>query len=260
MIRLGREIRFAAVPAVDGPISNSWSGWPATAELAPHWALQCVVAGEVDSQTGYVCNIKDLDRLMRQMVTDVVVPGLAKKPPASDLLAEIFSQCVRVWPGPPQIVQVTLGVSPYLRLSIRSENECMFQLTQQFEFSAAHRLACPDLSEQENRSLFGKCANPNGHGHNYILEISWRADNSDGVPSRFELPQLEATVKRLVIDQLDHKHLNLDVDYFRYVNPSVENIAKAIWGWLDGQFGELKLVNVRVYETPKTWADYCDGQ
>ena len=59
-----------------------------------------------------------------------------------------------------------------------------------------------------------------------------------------------------VIDRLDHKHLNLDIDYFEQVNPTVENIAIVIWQWLDGQFGKADLVAVRVYETPKTWAEY----
>ena len=70
------------------------------------------------------------------------------------------------------------------------------------------------------------------------------------------IAEFESIVKRLVVDRLDHKHLNLDVDYFKDVNPSVENIAIAIYQWLDGQFGSAKLEKVKVFETPKTWAQY----
>ena len=131
----------------------------------------------------------------------------------------------------------------------------MVCLTQQFEFSAAHRLHCPELSDDENRKLFGKCNNPDGHGHNYVVEITIERDSAEQI----DLPQFESTVKKLVIDRLDHKHLNKNVDYFSQINPSVENIAIAIWTWLDGQFDAATLSNVRVYETPKTWADYSES-
>ena len=71
------------------------------------------------------------------------------------------------------------------------------------------------------------------------------------------IQDFESIVKRLIIDRLDHKHLNLDVDYFKEVNPSVENIAIAIYNWLEGQFGSAELKKVKVFETPKTWAQYC---
>jgi 6-pyruvoyltetrahydropterin/6-carboxytetrahydropterin synthase len=73
--------------------------------------------------------------------------------------------------------------------------------------------------------------------------------------SIFSLGQFEETVKQRVIDQLDHKHLNLDVDYFSDLNPTVENIAAAVFEWLDGHFERATLERVRVYETPKTWAE-----
>ena len=69
------------------------------------------------------------------------------------------------------------------------------------------------------------------------------------------LEEFEATVKERVIDRLDHKHLNHDIEYFADINPTVENIAEAVFEWLDGCFGEATLERVRVYETPKTWAE-----
>ncbi|MCL4160810.1 UNVERIFIED_CONTAM: hypothetical protein GTU68_066239, partial [Idotea baltica] len=97
--------------------------------------------------------------------------------------------------------------------------------TQQFEFSAAHRLHCDSLSKAQNQEFFGKCNNPNGHGHNYVVEVTVTKDRSDSM----HLSEMESTVKRLIIDPLDHKHLNEDVPEFSELNPTVENIATVIF-------------------------------
>ncbi|MCL4136773.1 UNVERIFIED_CONTAM: hypothetical protein GTU68_065920 [Idotea baltica] len=106
------------------------------------------------------------------------------------------------------------------------------------------------MSAEDNRQLFGKCNNPNGHGHNYVVQVSVR-----GADGNVDLLEMERVVKKLVIDRLDHKHLNQDIEYFATVNPSVENIASAVFDWLQGQFDNAVLEKVRVYETPKTWAE-----
>lgn len=130
----------------------------------------------------------------------------------------------------------------------------MLTITQQFEFSAAHRLHCAALTEPQNRELFGKCNNPHGHGHNYVVEVT--IDGGDPEPGgTLPLSSLNQIVRARVIDRLDHRHLNLEVTEFRDANPTVECIAEVIWGWLDGQLAPSRLRKVRVYETPKTWAD-----
>lgn len=137
----------------------------------------------------------------------------------------------------------------------------MIVLTRQYEFSAAHRLHNPQLSDAENRELFGKCNNPLGHGHNYVVEISILTGRDQPTLSggNSVTGALDERVRLHVIDRLDHKNLNEEIGEFRQLNPTVENIALVIWNWL----GELplpgKLKNVRVYETPKTWADHSGG-
>lgn len=135
----------------------------------------------------------------------------------------------------------------------------MIELTQSFEFSAAHRLHVAALSDAENQSTFGKCNNPRGHGHNYQVDITiaGRPDPASGCV--LPLPQFEALVKQHVIDRLDHKHLNEDTTEFAGVNPTVENIARVIWGLLAGRVAPARLARVRVWETPKTYADYSGG-
>jgi 6-pyruvoyltetrahydropterin/6-carboxytetrahydropterin synthase len=131
----------------------------------------------------------------------------------------------------------------------------MVRISQQFEFSASHRLHNHALSAEDNQRLYGKCNNPNGHGHNYVLELA--VEMPEGDAAQYSTLTTEQIVKSKIIDRLDHKHLNLEVPPFDRLNPTVENIAVTIWGWLAADFqGRCRMARVRVYETPKTWADY----
>ncbi len=124
-------------------------------------------------------------------------------------------------------------------------------LSRKYTFSASHRLYTDHLSFEENEAIFGKCANPNGHGHNYQLEVTVRG-NEGGV----SLPAMERVVMTEVVDRFDHKHLNEDCEEFSALNPTVENITRIVWEKLEGKFGTSRLVRVRVWETPKTYAEY----
>ena len=256
MIRLSREIRFSLVPpADDGPIGNSWGGWPSTNQIVPYLTLRCELSGSSDAQTGYVCNIKHVDDLLRDVITQVVVPEYQPGQTAEQLIRRIQQEVDRRSTLSANIESLHLSLSPYLSYSISAEVPDVIQVTQQFEFSAAHRLHCRDLSPEENQQTFGKCNNPEGHGHNYVVEVTV-AREVDGSASVVDLVQFERTVKESVINRLDHQHLNRDVPYFAEVIPSVENIAVAIWNWLEEKFDAARLQCVRVYETPKTWAEY----
>jgi 6-pyruvoyltetrahydropterin/6-carboxytetrahydropterin synthase len=134
------------------------------------------------------------------------------------------------------------------------------RVTQQYEFAAAHRLHCPEWTEQQNREVFGKCNHPSGHGHNYRLEVTlrWEASQSSprGAANGTWSEQVNEVVNRHVIEKVDHRFLNLDLEVFRDLNPTVENIARVVFEWLDGKFPRgLQLVGVKVYETDKTWSE-----
>lgn len=132
----------------------------------------------------------------------------------------------------------------------------MVEVTQTFEFSASHRLHVPALSEEDNLRTFGRCNNPAGHGHNYRLEVTVAGAVSEKTGRVVSLPEFEAVVKREVIDRFDHKHLNSDTEEFAALNPSVENMARTIWGLLAGKVAPARLRRVRVWETAKTYAEY----
>ena len=132
-------------------------------------------------------------------------------------------------------------------------------VTRKTRFAAAHRYWRADWSAEDNVRVFGACANPHGHGHNYRVEVTLTGEPDPRSGQLISLSEFEATVMRQVIDRFDHKHLNLDCPEFADTIPSVENITRVIWKLLDGRFGPARLSCVRVWETPKTCAEY-DGR
>ncbi len=132
----------------------------------------------------------------------------------------------------------------------------MILLTRKAEFSASHYYWNDAWSEEENRSAFGKCANRNGHGHNYTLEVTVSGEIDPVSGFVVDLKDLKTVLEREVVSVYDHRHLNLEVPEFKTANPTTENIAVAIWKRLDGKIPGAKLHRVRVYELPDLFADY----
>jgi len=259
-MKLMREVRFHLRPP-EGPIANAWAGWPNASAAAPFISLQVTVSGLVDPQTGYLCNIQQLDRVVREKAIPHAVEMFdGPDIPCGEALLLRCRDAIRG--GVPEAVRlegVRLHLSPFVSFETCHGDERMVSVSAAFEFSAAHRLYSPHLSDQRNREVFGKCANPNGHGHNYQLEITVRGTPPPDTGVVIGLAQLEAIVKQRVIDRFDHKHLNLDCAEFKDLNPSVENIATVIWNLLDGCFDPARLARVRVWETPKTCAEIEGG-
>jgi len=132
----------------------------------------------------------------------------------------------------------------------------MIYLTRRAEFSASHYYHSPALSAEENQRLYGKCNNPHGHGHNYVLEVTVRGaiDSRSGMV--MDLKQLKEILRREVIDVLDHRFLNEEVPAFRHVIPTTENLAVEIWHMLAPQLEFCELDRIRLYETPDLFVDY----
>jgi 6-pyruvoyltetrahydropterin/6-carboxytetrahydropterin synthase len=134
----------------------------------------------------------------------------------------------------------------------------MVRFTQQFEFAASHRLHNPNLTDEQNRLAFGKCNNPLGHGHNYVVEVAM-IGTSDETGDLLDQRELQSAVTR-VIDRFDHRHLNHELPEFKERIPTVENIAKVIHGLLKAPLAgpRVKLASVTVWETPKTCCEYFE--
>ena len=130
------------------------------------------------------------------------------------------------------------------------------ELGRRYHFAASHRLHNPDLSEEENNRLYGKCNNPFGHGHNYILEVlvSGKVDPATGMIAN--LADLDGFVEREVLEPFDHKSLNEDVDAFRVAVPTTENLCIEIFRRLK-PFPKAKLERVRIQETSNNSFEYA---
>ena len=130
------------------------------------------------------------------------------------------------------------------------------ELGRRYRFAASHRLHNPDLSEEENRRLYGKCNNPYGHGHNYAVEVlvSGKVDQATGMIAN--LRDLDSFVEREVIEPFDHKSLNDDVAAFRATVPTTENLCIEIFRRLQA-FPKAKLQRVRIQETSNNSFEYA---
>jgi 6-pyruvoyltetrahydropterin/6-carboxytetrahydropterin synthase len=132
----------------------------------------------------------------------------------------------------------------------------MVYLTRKCEFSAAHYYHNPEFSPEENQRTFGKCNNPNGHGHNYTLEVTVKGEVNPRSGFVVDLKDLKDVLEREVLSALDHRFLNKEVPEFRDRIPTTENLAIAIWERLHGKLNVAKLHRVRVFETPDLFVDY----
>ena len=132
----------------------------------------------------------------------------------------------------------------------------MFYLTRKVEFSAAHTLYNPKLSPEENTKLFGKCGNPKGHGHNYVLEITVKGSVDTKTGFFINVDTLKEIIHREVVDLLDHRFLNLEIDYFKENIPTCENMARWIWDRLERKLEGCSLYRVKLYETRDNFVEY----
>ena len=132
----------------------------------------------------------------------------------------------------------------------------MVYLTRKAEFSASHFYHSPHFSAEENRRLFGKCNNPHGHGHNYMLEVTVKGQIDQRSGFVLDLRQLKEIMHREVIDVLDHRFLNKEVAEFKDTIPTTENLAIAIWNRIKPKLNVAELNRIRVYETADLFVDY----
>lgn len=140
------------------------------------------------------------------------------------------------------------------------------KLTRKAEFSASHVCADPALSEAENKAIYGANANRNGHGHNFVLEVSIEGDPDPVTGMVFDLRELKEIINAEVVDPMDHRFLNYEVPPFQRVVPTAENIAIEIWRRLEPRIAQAKarsanvhLSNVRLYESADLYIDYAGG-
>ena len=134
----------------------------------------------------------------------------------------------------------------------------MIYLTRRERFNAAHRLFDPNLSDKENLDVYGKCSNPNWHGHNYVLYITVKGELNPETGFLVNLKKLSELINKHILVKLDHKNINLEVDFMKNKRASTENLAIAIWNEL---YPHIKKLNcnlhcVKIEETENNFIEY----
>lgn len=129
-------------------------------------------------------------------------------------------------------------------------------ITRRETFAAAHRLFKPELTDEENYKIFGKCSNPNWHGHNYTLEVVVAGEVDKDTGFVMDLKELKEIVKTIIIEEVDHKNLNTETKFMKGMIPTSENIVLGIWQELEDKITKGKLYSVKLYETENNYFEY----
>jgi len=129
-------------------------------------------------------------------------------------------------------------------------------VTRRLRFNAAHRVFNPSFSDSQNESTFGKCNNPNWHGHNYILDVSVAGPIDEQTGYVLDLGRLKAIVEREVVDVVDHRNLNLDVAFMKGMIPTAENMVVTFWKVLQPAVAPAQLTRLVLWETENNYVEY----
>lgn len=224
------------------------------------YTLEVMVKGKLDSQSGIVVNITDIDKVAKSFVEEKLNGKYLNK--ENDFFKENIPTTENVvsyiWDALDgklencQLHKIRLRESDFLYSE--KENSPMVRLTRKYHFSTAHRLHSNQLSDEENLDIFGKCNNPYGHGHNYYLEVTVSGEQDPVTGMIVDLAKMDQIVEHEILQKFDHKHLNLDTEEFKELNPTSENVAVVIWQLLAPKLP--KLFKIGLYETEKNYFEY----
>jgi len=285
---LSRQIRFAVNPFADSTEigANSYCAKPTANGLSLFFALWVELTGAANKDTGFVVNVSDIDKIIREkgikifddFVKNCLVPtsagGCLTAPVVGGCSFEQIGQLLsKVWQTiekdflPAKVDSLAVELTPARKLAIKENGGDMLYFSEKFEFSASHTLWNDKFSDSENEKIFGKCANKSGHGHNYIVEVTMHpvrdkaSETPDGrqgrpVSNGINAGDFERIVQQEFISVVDHKNLNADVEYFKKINPTVENIAEFAFKSLADKVKPLELDCITIWENDRTFCCY----
>jgi 6-pyruvoyltetrahydropterin/6-carboxytetrahydropterin synthase len=209
------------------------------------------LTGSLERQSGLIVNVTEIDLAIRQgLETESFrprdVPAILFR--ARSVITEALAEC--------QLLRLSCQVGRDAELAIFAGDDEMLELTTRYELAASHRLVNPKWDQQRNVQVYGKCANPHGHGHNYTVEVTLRGQADEQSGQVADPDEVAKVVREMVIDRFDHKNLNEDTAEFAELPATVENMSRVFWDLLVGRFGRAKLTRIAVWETQKTRAEY----
>jgi len=236
--------------------------WASPYNHGHNHVLEVSVSGRIDESNGMVVNIKDIDEVLQRLVVSQFdqkslndeVPDFRGKSTSTENVAQVVWNTLKgALPDRAQLTAIRLYENPLLFVDVGDSDQVL--LTRVYEFSASHRLDVPDLSEEQNLELFGKCNNLAGHGHNYVLEVTVRGTPDTRTGMLADISAIDAIVKAEVVDRYDHKHLNVDLPEFSGTNPTTEVVTRMIWDRLKDKL-PAALHKVVVRETARNIFEY----
>ncbi len=259
MVALTRTVRFSINPDGSTGGANGFGGVPAMVGLGRYAEISVRCVGEPDPQTGYLVDIRTVDRAVREACVPIIAYTIVYEPtiePAKLLPPLLLA--LRESPLGPVVRSIVWHLTPYYAIEMMTNATETVVVRVCANIAAAHRLHVDELSLEENRAIFGKCNNPNGHGHNYRVETAVAIKQRDEIPP-LGVAQIERIVESTIVRRFDHKHLNLDTEEFANGSgciPSVENMARVFFGLLAPEIADAhtgaSLASVTVWETDRT--------
>jgi 6-pyruvoyltetrahydropterin/6-carboxytetrahydropterin synthase len=225
-----------------------------------NYTLDVTIGGTADPHTGMVMNITDLKGLVNEVLDEFDHKHLNEDTPYFRDSVPTTENIVRVlWrliaarlPADVALARLRLYEMDNLWAEYDGADEAAF--TRAYVFSAAHRLHAPALSDEQNRAIYGKCNNPNGHGHNYTVEVTVQAPVDEVTGMVIDLAEMDRTV-RAVLRRLDHRHLDREITAFAEQPSTAENIVVFLWHELAPHF-EGRLAHLKLWETKNNIFEY----
>lgn len=220
-----------------------------------NYILDVTVEGTIEPITGMIVNITEVDKVLKAVAVKPFnnrsindeIEAFKDKAPCLENLLDYFWQEITQYGLPPEATLKHIRL--YEMPTLFAEKDAMTTtLTRTYEFAASHRLHAPALSDQENHDLFGKCNNPAGHGHNYVLEVTVTGEPHAQTGMIASLTNLDQVVNAEVVDRYDHKNLNEDIPEFQGRPTTSEIVTQTIFERLDPVLNG-SLVRVKLHET-----------
>jgi len=269
-VRLTKRLEFSAAHRYHNP---AWSEERNRAVFGRHnnphghnYLLEVIVSGAIDPVTGMVINLYDLKQVLEQVLVEFDHKSLNEDTPYfKDRIPTTENFAVLLWDKIEEQLRgarlVALRLFEEEDLSVDYEGRRIGKssevyLTRRYRFAAAHRLHTDALSEEENYRVFGKCNNPNGHGHNYTLEVTLRGEVMPETGTVTDLERLDRTVDERVLKRFDHQHLNYDEAFTDKVTTG-ENLVVLLWNLLEKAVPAGTLHKVGLVETRDNYFEYA---
>lgn len=232
--------------------------WASPYNHGHNYVLEVATEG-VQDKTGMVVNIKTIDDEIRDKIVQQFdgksindeIPNFRTRTPTLENIVEYVKGQLGNEVAGAELVGLRLEETPEFWATIEKKNNWKMTLTRTYEFAASHRLHIPTLPDEENTRMFGKCANPAGHGHNYLLEVTVSGKTDPETGMAVDLLAIDEAVNKLVVDRYDHKNFNEDLPEFAGKVTTTETVVQQIWDALNGNL-PAKLERVKLFETPRS--------